>query len=112
LKPKRSEVHPRVEDDIAALLKGSRATRDSAARGWALVHDGWLKDGLPPELSAPVARLHGFELTVLDAFRCTLVFGWRASDRRLVLFAMVPMAADQSAAQIIDRFKDRIEGSR
>ena len=112
MKPKHSEVHPKVEDDIAALLKGSRATRDSAARGWALVHDGWLADGLPAELSAPVTRLHGFELTVLDAFRCTLVFGWRASDRRLVLFAMVPMAADQSAAQIIDRFKDRIEGYR
>jgi len=112
LKPKRSDVHPQVEDDIAALLKGSRASRDSAARGWALVHNGWLRDGLPSELSAPVARLHGFELTVLDAFRCTLVFGWRASDRRLVLFAMVPMAADQSAAQIIDRFKDRIEGYR
>ncbi len=112
MKPKRSAVHPRVEDDIAALLKGSRAARDRAARGWALVHDGWLKDGLPPELFAPAARCDGFELTVLDAFQCTLVFGWRASDRRLVLFAMVPMAADQSAAQIIERFKDRIEGYR
>jgi len=105
-------VHPSVEDDIAAMLAGSRATRDRAARGWALVHDGWLKDGLPPELSAPAAKCCGFELTVLDAFQCTLVFGWRASDKRLVLFAMVPMAADQTAAQIVDRFKDRIEGYR
>jgi hypothetical protein len=110
LKPKRSEVHPRVQDDIAALLKGPRAMRDSAARGWAVVHDGWLEDGLPPEFSEPNARRNGFELTVVDAFQCTLVFGWRASDKRLVLFAMLPMAADQSAAQIIERVQDRIEG--
>jgi hypothetical protein len=112
LKPRRSEVHPGVEDDIAALLKGPRALRDSAARGWAVVHDGWLQDGLPPEFSAPNARRNGFELTVVDAFQCTLVFGWRASDKRLVLFAMQPMAADRSAAEVIDAIHDRIEGYR
>ncbi len=105
-------MHPRVEDDIAALLTGPRALRDSAARGWALVHDGWLRDGLPPELSRPNARRNGFELTVLDAFHCTLVFGWRARDQRLVLFAMTALARDQSATQVIERFKERIEGYR
>jgi hypothetical protein len=101
-----------VEADIAALLKGSRAMRERAARGWAVVHDGWLRDALPPEFSAPNARRNGFELTVLDAFQCTLVFGWRASDERLVLFARIPMAADPTVAQIIERFKDRIERYR
>jgi hypothetical protein len=86
--------------------------RDSAARGWAVVHDGWLKDGLPPEFSAPNARRNGFELTVVDAFQCTLLFGWRSRDKRLVLFAMTALAPDQSAEQVIERFKERIEGYR
>jgi hypothetical protein len=101
LKPRHSEVRPEVEDDIALLLAGSVRMRDHAARGFTVAHDLWLRDGLPAELTERVRECNGFEL-----------FGWRPRDKRLVLFAMIAVARDLSAEQVVERFVDRIEGYR
>jgi hypothetical protein len=112
LKPRHGEVRPEVEDDIALLLAGSVRMRDHAARGFTVAHDLWLRDGLPEELTERVRECNGFELSVIDAYGCTFLFGWRPRDKRLVLFAMIAVAREQSAEQIVERFVDRIEGYR
>lgn len=105
-------MRPQVEDDIALLLAGSVRMRDHAARGFTVAHDLWLRDGLPAELTQRVRECNGFELYVIDAHGCTFLFGWRPRDKRLVLFAMIAVARDQSAEQVVERFVDRIEGYR
>jgi hypothetical protein len=112
LKPKHGEVHPAVEDDVAGLLEGSARMRDHAARGFTVAHDLWLQDGLPGELTGHASKCNGFELSVIDAFGCTFLFGWRPRDKRLVLFAMIAAARNRSAKEIVERFVDRIEGYR
>jgi hypothetical protein len=112
LKPRHSEVRPEVEDDIALLLAGSIRMRNRAARGFTVAHDLWLRDGLPDELIERVRECNGFELYVIDAYECTFLFGWRPKDKRLVLFAMIAVARDQSAEQIVGRFVERIESYR
>ena len=109
MKPKHSEVRPEVEDDIAVLLAGSVRMRDHAARGFTVAHDLWLQDGLPDKLAAHAGECNGFELSVIDAYGCTFLFGWRPRDKRLVLFAMMAVARDLTAGQIVGRFVDRIE---
>ena len=86
--------------------------RDRAARGFTVAHDLWLQDGLPEEFVQPVEECNGFEFSVIDAYGCTFLFGWRPTDERLVLFAMMAVARDLSAEEIVERFVDRIEGYR
>ena len=105
-------MRPEVEADIALLLAGSVRMRDHAARGFSVAHDLWLHDGLPDELAERVRECNGFELYVIDAYECTFLFGWRPKDKRLVLFAMIAVARDQSAEQIVVRFVERIESYR
>ena len=105
-------MRPEVEADIALLLAGSVRMRDHAARGFSVAHDLWLHDGLPDELAERVRECNGFELSVIDAYGCTFLFGWRPRDKRLVMFAMIAVAREQSAEQIVERFVDRIEGYR
>ena len=105
-------MRPEVEHDIALLLAGSVRMRDHAARGFTIAHDLWLRDGLPEELTRRVRECNDFELAVIDAYGCTFVFGSRPRDKRLVLFAMIAIARELSAEQVVERFVDRIEGYR
>jgi hypothetical protein len=99
-----------VEDDIRVLLEGPVQMRDHAARGFTVAHDLWLQDGLPHELTDLASVRNGLEPSVIDAYDCTFLFGWRPSDERLVLFAMIAVDRDRSAEKIVARFADRIAG--
>jgi hypothetical protein len=109
VQPRRFLILPQVEQDVEQMISAGGAMVENVGRSWEMVEEVWGVKGLPPQLQSQTTMLNGFELSVFDEFGCCFVFGWRASDGLLVLFAMSKMQASSPAATIIGQFRDRIE---
>lgn len=114
MKPRSHRIHPDVDHDYEQLLEGGERIKDSIGRGWEMVHDVWLRNGLPigdglENRQTDEPEINGFRLIVIDEFDCTFLFGWRATDQLLVLFAMSEIRRSWSATRVIAEYRDRIE---
>jgi hypothetical protein len=105
MRPRKSRIHPAVDDDFGTLFE--EGLNASAGTGWNEVHDVWLRKGLPYPVPT-LEHINGFEMKLLDEFGIRWVFGWRAADSCLVLFG-VRTQRREPADPAIDLVRPRVE---